>query len=135
MTATPEAILAMAASNTAYQQFNPYKPSDPDLKISFFSPETGVGSGFAFDGSEGKGTQTVSAISPSSVTFDIDLGSMGTPTQTIHTAPAEGGTLVTWTMEANMGLNPIARVFGLFMDSLVGKTFDTGLSRLSTATS
>ena len=131
--ATPAQILALAASNEGYQQFNPYKATDPDLKIAFFGPSSGVGSGFSFEGKEGKGTQTVAQISESSVTYAIDLGPMGTPTQRLHVEPTDSGTRVTWSMDADMGLNPIARVIGLFMDGMMGKTFDTGLERLSNA--
>ena len=128
--AAPADILALAASNAGYQRFNPYKTADTDLKIDLFGPDSGVGSGFAFDGKDGKGTQTVAEVGPAHVRYAIDLGRMGQPTQTIATAPEAGGTRVTWMMEADMGLNPVARVFGLFMDGMIGKTFDLGLANL-----
>jgi hypothetical protein len=37
-------------------------------------------------------------------------------------------------MQADMGLNPIKRTFGLFMDKMIGKTLEQGLSNLNTAT-
>lgn len=132
--ATPQAILQLASSNTGYQAFNPYKSTDPNLKITLFGPDSGVGSGFHFDGKDGKGSQTVSQISDTSVTYDIDLGSMGKPTQSLTVTPVDTGTQVTWRMETDMGLNPIARVFGLFMDRMIGKTFEAGLANLAKAT-
>lgn len=133
VSATPDAILALAASNEGYQRFNPYLTTDPDLKISPFGPASGVGSGFSFDGKEGKGRQTVAGVSANSVRYDIDLGTMGQPTQMIHTIPTAGGTLVTWSMDMDLGYNPVARVFGLFMDGMVGKTFEQGLDNLASA--
>jgi len=133
MNAGVQEILALAASNTGYQDFNPYSGSDPDLKITHFGPETGVGSGFHFDGKEGKGSQTVSAITDNSVTYAIDLGPMGQPTQTITVTPSEEGSLVVWSMDADMGMNPIARVIGRFMDGMMGKTFEAGLKNLAGA--
>lgn len=134
--ATPEALYSLVASNKGYQEFNPYKNADPNLKIDLFGPEAGIGSGFAFDSKDGKGTQTVSAIEPNkSVTMAIDLGSMGKPTQKF-TFDAKGGqTKVVWTMVADLGYNPIGRVFGLFMDGMIGKTLEQGLKNLSTVTS
>ncbi len=132
--ANPQTILQLAASNTGYQAFNPYKASDPNLKITPFGPESGVGSGFHFDGKEGKGSQTVAAVTDTSVTYDIDLGPMGQPTQSLTVTPTANGTQVTWRMETDMGMNPIFRVFGLFMDAMIGKTFEAGLANLAKAT-
>jgi Polyketide cyclase / dehydrase and lipid transport len=132
--ASADAILALASSNQGYQRFNPYLSSDPALKIEPFGPAQGVGSGFRFSSKDGKGSQTVAAVSDSSVDFAIDLGPMGQPRQRIEVQPATSGTQVVWTMQADMGLNPIGRVMGLFMDRIVGPTFETGLKNLSLAT-
>jgi Polyketide cyclase / dehydrase and lipid transport len=99
--ADPGAILALAASNEGYQRFNPYKTMDPNLKIEMF------------------------------VEYQIDLGSMGQPKQTMKVTPTAGGSDVVWTMNADMGMNPIGRVIGLFMEGMVGKNLETGLANLS----
>jgi len=132
--AGPEAVLTLAASNQGYQTFNPYKSADPALRIDPFGPASGVGSGFRFDGKDGKGTQTVAAISDSAVTYAIDLGALGQPTQSITAVPFGEGTRVTWRMQSDMGFNPVFRVFGLFMDHMMGKTLEQGLENLSEVT-
>ncbi|MEO1197572.1 MAG: SRPBCC family protein [Pseudomonadota bacterium] len=132
--ATPGDILALAASNTGYQAFNPYKEADPHLQITHFGPEAGVGSGFRFEGKDGKGTQTVAEVSDTHVTYDIDMGPMGKPRQTITVRAIDGGSEVTWRMDADMGANPVFRVVGLFMDGMMGKIFDKGLANLAKAT-
>lgn len=129
--AAPADVIAMAASTEGFQRINPYASVDPDLKITPFGPASGVGSGFHFDGKDGKGSQTVAAVTADQVTYAIDLGAMGTPTQTITVASAEGGTKVTWAMDTDMGMNPIARVFGLFMDRMMGATFARGLKNMA----
>ena len=131
--AAPEAIIALAASNSGYQTFNPYKKLDPNLQIDLFGPTSGVGSGFFFDSKDGTGSQTVAAISPNQVTYAVDLGAMGTPTQSIAAVPADGGTLVTWRIDSDLGFNPVFRVFGMFMDSMIGPTFELGLEKLAKA--
>lgn len=128
--ADARSVLALAASGEGYQRFNPYKTTDPDLSISLFGPASGVGSGFRFEGREGRGTQTVSEITPDAVRYSIDLGPMGQPVQTIRAEARDGGTRVTWSMTADMGFNPVARVMGLFMDRMVGPTFERGLANL-----
>lgn len=131
--ATPDKVLALAASNSGYQAFNPYKTRDPELKIDLFGPEAGVGSGFHFDGKEGKGHQTVADVSADTVTYAIDLGAMGRPMQAIHAVPAENGTQVTWRVESDMGVNPVFRVFGLFIERMMGPTLEQGLENLRKA--
>lgn len=45
-------------------------------------------------------------------------------------APEGSATRVAWTMHGDMGGNPIARWFSLFMDGMVGKDFEAGLANL-----
>lgn len=85
--AEPTEVIAMAASTEGFQRINPYASTDPDLKITPFGPASGVGAGFEFDGKDGKGSQTVSAVSANQVVYRIDLGPMGQPTQTIAVEP------------------------------------------------
>ncbi|MCU4652724.1 SRPBCC family protein [Roseibacterium sp. SDUM158016] len=131
--ADPGLVLSLAASGQGYQRFNPYRDTDPELAITLFGPETGIGSGFRFEGREGRGTQTVTGLAGDAVHYRIDLGAMGTPAQTIRAEPHDGGARVTWSMEADMGFNPVARIIGLFMDRRVGPTFERGLANLEAA--
>ncbi len=131
--AAPSEVLALAASNEGYQRFNPYRTSDPTLKIETFGPSSGVGSGFRFDGKEGRGSQTVTALGEGRVDYAIDLGPMGSPTQRLQATPDGKGSRVVWSMETDLGMNPAARVFGLFLDGMVGKTFEAGLDNLGKA--
>lgn len=129
--ASPEAVFAALSSTEGYQLFNPYRDTDANLKITPFGPASGLGSGFAFDGKEGKGTSTIVALEVNrSVTYQIDLGPMGKPVQTITIAPGDGGTDVTWTTESAFGYNPLGRIFGLFMDGFVGPVTERGLENM-----
>jgi Polyketide cyclase / dehydrase and lipid transport len=124
-------ILALAASTEGYQSFNPYKTKDANLKIKPFGPASGVGAGFEFESKDGKGTSVVTAVTDSTVEYQIDLGSMGKPKQVLKVTPTGAGSTVTWTMHSDMGMNPIGRVVGLFLDGMLGKTFETGLANLA----
>jgi hypothetical protein len=128
--AEPAAILALAASNAGYQKFNPYIGTDPSLTIALMGPETGVGSAFSFTASDVSGTQTVAAVSATRVDYQLDLGYMGQPKQSIEAISEGDGTKVIWTLNADMGFNPIGRVMGLFMDNMQGPVFETGLGKL-----
>ncbi len=129
----PNALITLASSSDGYQRFNPYLSSDPSLKIQSFGPANGVGSGFYFDGKEGKGSQTIARITPKSVHYDIDLGPMGRPEQILSFDTSSSGTEVSWKMLMDFGFNPIARIFGLFLDRMVGSKIELGLANLVTA--
>lgn len=128
---SPEDVIARVASTEGFQTFNPYCTTDPELKITPFGPASGVGSGFRFEGKEGKGTQTVTDVTVTSVTQLIDLGVMGKPVQTIEAKATDTGARVTWTVTSDMGFNPVFRIFGLFMDRMLGKTYELGLKNMA----
>ncbi|WP_420861343.1 SRPBCC family protein [Algirhabdus cladophorae] len=129
--AAPEAVIKLAASNTGYQSFNPYKDLDPNLSVEMFGPISGVGSGFSFESKDGAGQQTVASVTTDQVTFDLDLGPLGQPTQAISAVAVDGATKVTWTMDMDLGMNPVFRVMGLFMDGMIGPNFELGLANIA----
>ncbi|MEM9247121.1 MAG: SRPBCC family protein [Pseudomonadota bacterium] len=128
---TPEEILSRVASTEGFQTFNPYRTTDASLAITPFGPASGVGAGFRFEGKEGKGTQTITAVTATRVTHLIDLGAMGKPVQEIEALPTQSGAMVTWTVTSDMGFNPVFRIFGLFMDRMLGKTYELGLRNMA----
>lgn len=129
--AAPEAVIDLAASNTGYQAFNPYKDLDPNLQVEMFGPVSGVGSGFSFESRDGAGQQTVASVTADQVVFDLDLGPLGQPTQAISAVAVDGKTEVTWSMDMDLGMNPVFRVMGLFMDGLIGPNFELGLAKIA----
>lgn len=88
--ASPEAVITLAASNTGYQTFNPYKDLDPNLQVEMYGPASGVGSGFSFESKDGAGQQTVASVTSDQVSFDRDLGPLGQPTQAISAVARRG---------------------------------------------
>ena len=62
--ASPSDVIALLAFDEGYQKVNSYTASDEIVKITLFSPSSGVGSGFHFDGKNGKGSQTVARVAP-----------------------------------------------------------------------
>lgn len=133
--APAEDIYPLLASSTGFQTFNPYKAKDPNLNIEFMGPEQGVGAAFKFEGKDGKGTQTIVALQEDrSVTMEIDLGPMGKPVTTFTLLPKGDKTEVTWSTKSDFGMNPIGRVFGLFLDGMLGPDYEQGLDLLNQAT-
>jgi Polyketide cyclase / dehydrase and lipid transport len=128
--AAPADIIAIASSAESYQTFNPYKKMDPAFKYQAFGPASGVGSGWTFESKDGKGKAVVTKVAADRVEYALDLGQMGKPNQIISVTPDGSGSKVTWTLDADMGNNPIGRVMGLFLDGMIGKNHESGIQLL-----
>lgn len=128
----PDAVYSILSSSAGFDRINPFRDRDPNLAVTFTGPAAGVGASFAWEGKEGSGTQTIIAAEPDTrIVMQLDLGPMGTPVQSFALALAPGGTQVTWALDADLGANPVRRVFGLFMDRMLGSTYEAGLANLS----
>ena len=130
--APADKLYALIASNEGFQTFNPYKLQDANLKVELYGPQSGVGSGFAFESKDGKGTSTIVAVEENKrVQMALDLGPMGKPITTFTLTPSDAQTRVTWSTTSHFGNNPIGRVVGLFLDKILGGTYEMGLQQLA----
>jgi effector-binding domain-containing protein len=116
-----------------FAEWSPWQELDPNLKVAVSGPRAGVGSKYSWTGNDkvGTGTQEITASEPNkSVTYDLDFGDMGLA-KTIMSLTADGaGTRVVWTLDSDLGTNPVFRYFGLLMDRMVGKDYERGLTKL-----
>ena len=132
--ATADDLIAALASTEGFTRINPHLTDDPDLVIIPTGPAAGVGSGFAFRGKNGKGTQTVAKVTTTEVVHDIDMGAVGRSRQRITATPSEaGGCEVEWSMTLDAGRNPLLRIFGLVAEKVLSPTLETGLRNLAAA--
>ena len=116
-----------------WQLWSPWFEADPDMHIEYFGPEYGTGSGYEWRSDVvGNGKLTISqSIRYARVSADLDFMEHGTGSSSFILEVADGGTNVIWTMNTDMGTNPINRYFGLLMDTMLGKDFEKGLSNLA----
>ncbi len=129
--ASPAQIIGLVSTTAGFTAINPHLTQDPKLEITPVGPASGVGSGFGFRGKNGKGVQTVNTVTHSAVDFDIDMGRMGRSIQQIHVTPADGESIVEWSMTLDAGANPLLRLFGLLAGKIVGPAIETGISNLN----
>ena len=79
----------------------------------------------------GDGTQEITLSEENAlVETALDFGDMGLAKAAFLLESQGEATTVTWTLETDMGLNPIARYMGLMMDGWVGGDYETGLASL-----
>ncbi|HEY4079971.1 MAG TPA: SRPBCC family protein [Burkholderiaceae bacterium] len=128
--ATPDKIYPLIAGPRAWKGWSAWNKRDPNMAVEYSGPEVGAGAVWAWKSkTEGDGRMTFTAVTPpNKVDYELffpDFNSTSTGSFTIE--PKDGGSLVTWTMNGDMGSNPLQRWMGLFMNKLVGPDFQSGL--------
>lgn len=124
----------------SFKQFNRWSPwfdLDPEAKYTAEGPTAGTGAKLTWVGDPqklGSGSQIITASAPfDRIDADVDFGQGGTPAKQVYALTADGaGTKVSWSMDVDLGMNPISRYFGLGFDGMIGRDFEKGLARLKT---
>lgn len=132
--APPEVVFPYVNSLERGTEWSPWTVRDPDMDVSFEGPPEGVGNIMIWQSdvdTVGNGRQEiVESIENERVATLLDFGEMGTADAWFVLEEVEGGTQVTWGLDADMGMNPIGRWMGLMMDRLVGPDYEAGLMNL-----
>ncbi|MDO9451378.1 MAG: SRPBCC family protein [Stagnimonas sp.] len=120
-----------------WQNFNAWSPwaaLDPNTKYTYEGPLTGVGAKQSWSSemhSVGSGSQQITAVEPDqSITIQLMLPDMAPSVVTQVLTPQDEGTKVVWAMEADMGLNPLNRWFGLLLPKFIGPDYEKGLAKM-----
>ncbi len=126
-------VYALVADPRAWKAWSVWNQRDPAMEITYTGPPSGAGAAWAWKSkTEGDGKMTFTAADPGKrVAYDLYFPDFGTTSQGDLTFTAEGnGTQVRWTMNGDMGSNPLFRLIALFADKMVGKDFEGGLAGL-----
>jgi Polyketide cyclase / dehydrase and lipid transport/GyrI-like small molecule binding domain len=128
-------IYAVINSFQLFPKWSPWQDLDPNMHQSAEGPREGIGAKLVWSGNDkvGSGTQLITASTPDqAVASDLDFNNMGAAKSLMTLAPDGSMTRVTWTLDIDMGANPIGHYFGLLMDRSIGGDFAKGLGRLKT---
>jgi uncharacterized protein YndB with AHSA1/START domain len=131
--APPEKVYALVADPRRWKEWSVWNRRDPAMQITYSGPESGSGAVWAWKSkSEGDGRMTFTTAEPGQrLGYELYFPDFGTTSQgELTMAPEGGGTRVTWTMNGDMGSNPLFRWIALGADGMVGKDFDAGLQGL-----
>ncbi len=131
--APPEKVYGLVADPRRWKEWSIWNTRDPAMSITYSGPPTGAGAAWEWKSkSQGDGKMTFTAAEPAQrVAFDLYFPDFGTTSKgELRFTASEGGTGVAWTMNGNMGRNPLFRWMTLFADRMVGKDFDEGLAQL-----
>ena len=133
--APPDKIYPLVADPRRWKDWGIWSRRDPVMKITYSGPPQGAGAAWAWQSeSQGDGKMTFTAAEPGKrVAYDLYFPDFGTTSRGDLVLTADGdGTKVTWTMNGDMGRNPLFHWMVLFADGMVGKDFDGGLANLKT---
>lgn len=131
--APPDKLYALVADPRGWKQWGVWSRRDPAMQITYSGPPSGAGAAWAWkSASEGDGKMSFTEAVPGQrVAYDLYFPDFGTTSRGDLVFAAEGsGTRVTWTMNGDIGKNPLFRWMGLFADGMVGKDFEAGLANL-----
>lgn len=133
--APADRIYPLIAEPRRWKDWSVWNRRDPGMVITYSGPESGVGAVWEWKSkSEGDGRMTFTAGEPGKrAAFDLFFPDFGTTSKgELLLTPEGSGTRVTWTMNGDMGKNPLFHWMALMMDGMVGKDFDAGLANLKT---
>lgn len=122
---------------TDFRQFNEWSPwadLDPDATYKITGGERDVGSKFEWFSDKpevGNGSQTITELDANRrMAMRLEFEGQAPADSVFTLTPTASGTTVVWGLDTNLGANPFMHYFSLFLDRLVGPSFDKGLTQL-----
>jgi len=134
--APADKIFPLVADPRGWKQWSVWNKRDPAMQIEYSGPPSGAGAKWSWHSkSEGDGAMLFTAAEPNKrVGFDLTFVDFGTTSKgELVFAPEGSGTRVTWTMNGDIGKNPLFHWIALGADGMVGKDFEAGLEGLKAA--
>ncbi|MDM4767854.1 SRPBCC family protein [Pelomonas sp. SE-A7] len=131
--AAPDKVYALVANPRQWKQWSIWNQRDPNMTIEYSGPESGAGAVWSWKSkTEGDGKMSFTAAEPPKrVVYSLYFPDFeSTSTGEMRLEVQGEMTQVTWTMDGDMGGNPLMRWFALFMDGMIGKDFEGGLNNL-----
>lgn len=129
-------IYSLVNNPKTYNDWMPWNKMDKAMQIAFTGPQTGVGAGYSWKSEKrevGSGSLRITENSENEfVKLAMDFHENGNGTGEFMLKPVNGNTKVTWSMNSkftgNFFKTAIGKYMGLFMDKLVGPSFEQGLN-------
>jgi effector-binding domain-containing protein len=134
ISATPKSIFYQINTLKNWEKWSPWLQMDTTVKLIYSGPGSGTGATYAWisnNKSIGNGSLSIiSSIPYDSIQLIMDYGENGKSTGRFVLQNESQNTKVTWSLDSDLGMNPLSRWFGLFSDHMIGPDLERGLSRL-----
>lgn len=137
ISAKPEAVFLHVNELKKWEAWNPWGKVDPNMKMTYAGPESGVGASYSWVGNSdvGEGKSTITEIKTNElVRFKLEFYKpMAGVSDTLFTFKPQGDqTEVTWSMSGKNNFIGKAMCLVMNMDKMVGGQFEKGLADLKT---
>ncbi len=134
MNAAPEVVFNQVNTLKNWEKWSVWDRKDTTMQKKYEGPEAGINAKFSWD-SQNKdlktGSMTIKSSAPNdSISIELVFGERTPSIATFHFFKDDKGTKVIWSMDMDMGMNPVAKYFGLMMDKMIGPDFDKGLANI-----
>ena len=133
--AKPPPLFEQVNDHHKFTVWNPFLKLDPNVKVTYSGPDSGVGATCSWDGNSkiGAGSATITESQPGVLVrerMDWLRPMTGTATAEFTFKPDGDSTVVTWAMYGKNGY--LGKLMTLFMscDKMVGPQFEQGLADL-----
>jgi uncharacterized protein YndB with AHSA1/START domain len=126
-------VYGFIAAPRQWKEWTVWNQRDPAMQMTYSGADSGVGAGWEWKSkTQGDGKMMFTSAEPDKrVDYSLFFPDFGTTsTGSLTLAPEGAGTKVTWTMNGDMGSNPLFRWMALFGDRMVGPDFEAGLANL-----
>jgi effector-binding domain-containing protein len=114
-----------------WKQWSPWHKLDPNANWTFSQQSEGTGAWYAWESevrNVGSGKLTITNSKPFElISTELQFEKTNPAYADFIFTPTADGYKLTWTMNSDMGINPIGRWFGLFMDKMIGPDYEKGL--------
>jgi carbon monoxide dehydrogenase subunit G len=117
--------------------WSPWQQLDPNAKWVFSSPSTaGVGAWYTWEGNKAVGSGKMTILDTDSTKMlhcKMEFGGAGDSFADFKLTPKDStATQIVWTLDTDLGINPMARWFGLGFEKFIGPDYERGLANLKT---
>lgn len=130
----PAEVFAMLDSYRRFNMWSPWFARDPNAVYTYEGPSRGVGASMRWVSRQpdvGSGRQTIVESVPNKrVVTRLQFEGQKDARATFELTPQGQGTRLVWGFDAEHGMNPLSRWFGLFFDRLIGPDYEQGLAKL-----
>lgn len=133
--ASPAALYQQVNTLRNWQSWSPWAKIDPNAKIIFEGPESGVGAVMHWEGNKkiGKGSLTITEVRPDAyIQFRLDMQKPISSTSTVEFRFDNNGSnqLVTWAMYGKKDYTAKIMSVAFNCDKHLGEQLEKGLSNL-----
>lgn len=133
--APPEKVFEQINDFHKWEAWSPWAKMDPNMKLTYSGPQSGVGAGYAWVGNDqvGEGKMTITESKPNEhIKIDLEfIKPFASKNPTDFTIKQNGERSdLTWTMNSKKNFLMKAMCLVVDMDKMIGADFEKGLAQM-----